>query len=187
MKNKSEKFFKGLKKDFKELISIITMNSVNRLFLYVDPSSDLYGMYCSQAEQHNAQGATPNAGFDLFVPSETAFEPYKSQKVDFGVTCAMYRANQSISFYMFTRSSMSKTNFRLSNSVGIIDSGYRGTIGAYFDAYPWQNDTYTMMKGSRVVQLCTPTLEPFMVTIVDSIDSLGQTERGSGGFGSTGV
>lgn len=163
------------------------MNSVNRLFLYVDPSSDLYGLYQSQAEQHNAQGATPNAGFDLFVPTETTFEAYKSQKIDFGVTCAMYRANQPMSFYMFTRSSMSKTNFRLSNSVGIIDSGYRGTIGAYFDAYPWQNDTYTMSKGSRVVQLCSPTLEPFTVTIVDSIDSLGQTERGSGGFGSTGV
>jgi dUTP pyrophosphatase len=99
----------------------------------------------------------------------------------------MYRANQPISFYMFTRSSMSKTNFRLSNSVGIIDSGYRGTIGAFFDAYPWQNDTYMMTKGSRVVQLCSPTLEPFMVSIVDSIDSLGQTDRGAGGFGSTGV
>ena len=163
------------------------MNPTTRLFLYVDPSSDLYAMYQSQAEQHNALGLTPNAGFDLFVPAETTFEPYKSQKIDFGVTCMMQRSNQPISFYMFTRSSMSKTNFRLSNSVGIIDSGYRGTIGAYFDAYPWQNETYTMTKGSRVVQLCSPTLEPFTVHIVDSIDSLGHTERGTGGFGSTGI
>jgi dUTPase len=40
---------------------------------------------------------------------------------------------------------------------------------------------------SRMFQICSPTLEPFMVQIVSSEEKLGVTERGSGGFGSTGV
>ena len=44
-----------------------------------------------------------------------------------------------------------------------------------------------MPPMSRMFQICSPTLEPFMVQIVNSEDKLGVTERGSGGFGSTGV
>ena len=176
------------KNHFKENSYIITMNASSILFLHVDPSSDLYVMYKERAEQHNRVNQFRDAGFDLIVPSDTEFVPNNSKKIDFGVTCAMFgRYNEPLSFYMYARSSISKTNFRLSNNVGIIDSGYRGTIGAYFDAYPWQNDTFVMQKGSRVVQLCSPTLEPFFVQVVDSIESLGQTDRGTGGFGSTGV
>jgi dUTP pyrophosphatase len=164
------------------------MNAASILFLHVDPSSDLYVMYKERAENHNRTHQFRDAGFDLIVPTDTEFVPNRSQKVEFGVTCAMFgRLNEPQSFYMYARSSISKSNFRLSNNVGIIDSGYRGIIGAYFDAYPWQDDTFIMRKGTRVVQLCSPTLEPFFVQVVDSVDSLGQTERGTGGFGSTGV
>jgi dUTPase len=44
-----------------------------------------------------------------------------------------------------------------------------------------------MPEMSRMFQICSPTLEPFMVRIVDSEEDLGSTERGSGGFGSTGT
>jgi dUTPase len=44
-----------------------------------------------------------------------------------------------------------------------------------------------MPPMSRMFQICSPTLQPFMVKIVDSEEKLGVTERGSGGFGSTGV
>jgi dUTPase len=40
---------------------------------------------------------------------------------------------------------------------------------------------------TRMFQICSPTLEPFLVEIVDSEDELGSTERGNGGFGSTGL
>lgn len=177
-----------LKNHFKENSYITTMNPSNILFLHVDPSSDLYAMYKERAEIHNQSQQFRDAGFDLFVPTDTEFVPNRSKKVEFGVTCAMFGGNnEPLSFYMYARSSISKSNFRLSNNVGIIDSGYRGIIGAYFDAYPWQDESFIMRKGTRVVQLCSPTLEPFLVYVVDSVDSLGQTERGTGGFGSTGV
>jgi hypothetical protein len=44
-----------------------------------------------------------------------------------------------------------------------------------------------MPPMSRMFQICSPTLQPFMVHIVDSEEKLGITERGNGGFGSTGV
>jgi dUTPase len=40
---------------------------------------------------------------------------------------------------------------------------------------------------SRMFQVCSPTLQPFMVQLVESEEMLGKSERGSGGFGSTGV
>jgi dUTPase len=47
--------------------------------------------------------------------------------------------------------------------------------------------TRYMPPMSRMFQICSPTLEPFMIKIVDSEEKLGLTERGSGGFGSTGL
>jgi dUTPase len=44
-----------------------------------------------------------------------------------------------------------------------------------------------MMPMTRMFQICSPTLEPFLVEIVDTEEALGSTERGNGGFGSTGL
>ena len=77
----------------------------------------------------------------------------------------------------------SKTKFRLANSVGIIDSGYRGFLGAVLDNIsnePQNTET------NRLLQICSPTLQPFLVSIVNNEKELGSTERGCGGFGSTG-
>ena len=46
--------------------------------------------------------------------------------------------------------------------------------------------TYNVEKNSRLVQICSPNLQPFLVSIVNNLTDLGTTERGSGGFGSTG-
>lgn len=83
---------------------------------------------------------------------------------------------------------------RLANSVGIIDAGYRGNIIGMFDVVNIDN-SYNEDKGAdyyaksydRLVQICAPGLVPIFVEMVDSIEALGiETERGSGGFGSTG-
>jgi dUTP pyrophosphatase len=106
---------------------------------------------------------------------------------------AVYKKSSATGYYLYPRSSIVKTPFRLSNSVGIIDSGYRGEIMAVVDNIDAvNNDIKTCLNKymppmSRMFQICSPTLEPFMIQIVDSEDKLGLTERGSGGFGSTGV
>jgi dUTP pyrophosphatase len=98
-------------------------------------------------------------------------------------------------YYMHPRSSLSKTQLRLANSTGIIDAGYRGHLMGMFDVVNIQpnssddNDCdFYGHKFDRYLQICAPGLVPILVEIVHNINELGgETERGSGGFGSTGI
>ena len=75
-----------------------------------------------------------DAGFDLFVPNNITFNSNETQKIDMGIRCSMTYNNIPCSYYMYPRSSTgSKTPLRLANSVGIIDSGYRGSLISVFE------------------------------------------------------
>ena len=87
---------------------------------------------------------------------------------------------------------------RLANSVGIIDAGYRGDLIAAVDTigffgstdiwHTWKETLSYIKKYDRYFQVCAPDLSPFLVHIVPTEADLGRpTERGAGGFGSTGV
>lgn len=83
---------------------------------------------------------------------------------------------------VYPRSSIRKTKLTLTNSVGVIDSGYRGEIMATFN-YSNSGSTEIYDVGDRICQLMIlpyPKIE-FIVT-----DKLSKSERGDGGFGSTG-
>lgn len=83
---------------------------------------------------------------------------------------------------IYPRSSIRKTNLSLSNSVGVIDSGYRGEIIVTFN-HSNSNTEEIYSVGDRICQLMIvpyPKIE-FIVS-----DELSKTERGDGGFGSTG-
>ncbi len=131
-----------------------------------------------------------NSGFDLICPQNT--ESIGAQKVtlDHKIQCCMKMNNRYVGYYLYSRSSTPvKTPLRLANSVGIIDSGYRGNIKAVFDntqGYDFME--FILEEGNRYVQLCPPNLEfPMYVYIVDDVSQLGdKTNRGTGGFGSTG-
>ena len=101
-------------------------------------------------------------------------------------------------FYLYPRSSISKTRMRLANSVGIIDAGYRGDLIAAVDTiglfgstdiwHVWKETLSPIKKNDRYFQVCAPDLSPFLVHIVPTEAGLGSpTARGTGGFGSTGV
>ncbi len=101
-------------------------------------------------------------------------------------------------FYLYPRSSISKTRMRLANSVGIIDAGYRGDLIAAVDTiglfgstdiwHTWKETLSPIKKYDRYFQVCAPDLSPFLVHIVPTEAGLGTpTARGTGGFGSTGV
>ena len=82
---------------------------------------------------------------------------------------------------VFPRSSISKTGLSLCNSVGVIDSGYRGEIMFKFN---YHKDTPSNYKvGDRVGQLMIIPI-PFIEFV--EVDELSESERGEGGFGSTG-
>jgi dUTP pyrophosphatase len=74
-----------------------------------------------------------------------------------------------------------KTSLRLSNSVGLIDSGYRGELGVLYDNI---SDTpYTINAGDRIAQLLVMPSYRFQAKVVDI---LADSDRGEGGFGSSG-
>ena len=89
-------------------------------------------------------------------------------------------------FYMYPRSSISKTPLTLSNSVGVIDSGYRGNLIAAFRYLSNSCTPYTVDKYNRLIQICHPSLCKIFVILVNK-EELTTTERGTDGFGSTGL
>ena len=182
------------------------------LRVFVDSDDDrLRDMYRNAAIAHNNKLLTNmphiDAGFDLFAPETIDFFgpgwPQKSpvNKLDFKICCAARMhadtgKNYNTGYYMHPRSSLSKTQLRLANSTGIVDAGYRGHLIGMFDVVnippnPTQTadrvSDYSGMKYDRYLQICAPGLVPIVVEIVDSLRDLGdETERGAGGFGSTG-
>jgi dUTP pyrophosphatase len=84
---------------------------------------------------------------------------------------------------IFPRSSNSKTDLYLTNHVGVIDSGYRGEIVFKFRAISGLWDARIHRTGDRVGQLI---IIPYpQIELVES-DELSDSQRGEGGFGSTG-
>lgn len=82
------------------------------------------------------------------------------------------------------RSSLSKNWITMTNSVGIIDSDYRGEVMASLQ-YNGPSDRYIIPKGERVVQLVVvPIVIPELMEVSDT--NWNDTVRGTGGFGSTG-
>lgn len=169
---------------------------------------ELVKLYKEKVEAHNKkvrESQYADSGFDLLIPfdysqHENGYTDNHISKVTFraplGIKCSMSRFGPTpfpSGYYLYPRSSIVKTPFRLSNSVGIIDSGYRGEIMAVVDNIDSANNDMKvcirkyMTPMTRMFQICSPTLEPFLVEIVESEEDIGFTERGNGGFGSTGI
>jgi dUTP pyrophosphatase len=142
------------------------------------------------------QNFSTDAGIDLYCPNDLEITMGQTSLLDLQVKCRMLDPNGNpVSYYVYPRSSISQTPLSLANSVGIIDRDYRGNIkaafrhnvdlsflavGATFENLP----KYTVKKGTRLVQITSPTLDPLQLKIVDCLDD---TARGTGGFGSTGL
>jgi len=81
---------------------------------------------------------------------------------------------------LFPRSSVSKYGLILANSIGVIDSGYRGAIKLRFKQT--MNGLPVYEYGDKVGQL---VIMPYPLIQLKEVDELSDTERGNGGFGST--
>ncbi len=134
---------------------------------------------------------TSDSGVDLISPEEIKVEPNSIETINFDIKCQMKdKSGNFIPYYLYPRSSISKTPLIMANSVGIIDSEYRGNIMAKVRNIPIKEkivgnrDIFTIEKGTRLFQICSPDLSPLKVKCVDELST---TSRGSGGFGSTGL
>ena len=143
-----------------------------------------------------------DSGFDIYIRDDVVFNHKRTELVDLKIKCAAYKINYLVpenqefgvrdvvytpsAFWVMPRSSIYKTPFRLANNMGLIDSGYRGSLKAAIDVdqFALTQGPITLEKGKRIFQIAMPTLEPFKVEMVEKLD---ETVRGEGGHGSTGT
>jgi dUTP pyrophosphatase len=119
-----------------------------------------------------------DAGMDLIATSIISEEVFQ---ITYGLGIALEIPNGFVGL-VFPRSSIRKTDLSLTNSVGVIDSGYRGELQATFRKHKGVASTKYEV-GDRIAQIMIiphPTIE------FEEIEELTNTERGEGGFGSTG-
>lgn len=122
-----------------------------------------------------------SAGFDLCaaIDSPLTLAPGKLASVPTGIAVKLPEGSVGL---LFGRSGLGvRHGITLSNSVGVIDSDYTGEISVGLCNV--SDEPYTIMPLDRVAQLIVASLLP--VTLVPA-ETLDKTERGEGGFGSTG-
>lgn len=120
-----------------------------------------------------------DAGFDLFAISKEKVDEdlYGYIEYDTGISLEIPENHVGL---IYPRSSISKTGHILANSVGVIDSNYRGSIKLRFKTIP---DCVEYVPGDRVGQLI---IMPYPEIEFEEVEDLSSTERGDGGFGSSG-
>jgi dUTPase len=157
-----------------------------------------------------------NAGFDLFVVKEEQCEAGKVSLLDLGckarmIKCSSDGKEEEVHYWLSPRSSIWKSGVTQANSMGIIDKSYRGPLmgavlpiykspgywgqisggdGPKTGSYIWKNcdsrDTGSPVieAGQRLFQIVAPDMG--WIKEIKIVESLNPTERGEGGFGSTG-
>lgn len=129
-----------------------------------------------------------NAGFDVFCSADVSVEK-TVQFIPFGISARLIKVVSSehgdvktdSHFLLMPRSSIYKSGLVMANSTGVIDKSYRGELKAPV----WSmTEASTTKKGERLFQIVAPDMG--WIRHVRLVDSLPETERGAGGFGSTG-
>lgn len=122
---------------------------------------------------------TTDAGADIKSSIDITLQPNKVEMVDAGFSAEIpdgYHAK------IVARSSMGKRGILVPNSPGIIDSSYRGRICVLLLNLSGQ--PYEIKKGDRIAQWL---LDKNQLYCWESVEKLSETERGTGGFGSSGT
>ena len=146
-----------------------------KLLIKPNDNTILHNLYMNHSTFHDG-----DSGIDLFIPNEIIIDGNSTIFINLQIKCEAFENDKNISYYLYPRSSLSKTPLRLSNSVGIIDAGYRGNIIAAVDNI--KDEPYKINAGERLFQICSPTLSEIQLQIVNNLSI---TSRGEGGFGST--
>lgn len=127
------------------------------------------------------RGSEFAAGWDIRVVEQTVVEFRSSTMVPTGLKVAIPVGYEG---QIRARSSLGRKGLILPHSIGTIDADYRGEL---FVLMTWigEGSSYTIEKGERIAQMVIAPIPPSEFTEVN-LESLGDTERGEGGFGSTG-
>lgn len=119
-----------------------------------------------------------DAGWDV---SATGVVKQVGDVTFFGTGIAV-QPPQGYYFLLYPRSSISKTGYVMANSVGVIDQGYQGEVIVALRKV--DSSMPNIQLGDRIAQLVPMKQEPLGVQLVEDFET--PTERGDGGFGSSG-
>lgn len=127
------------------------------------------------------RGSVMAAGYDLFadLSEEVVIKPHNTVMIGTGIAVAI-----PAGYYggIFARSGLSsKEGLRPANCTGVVDADYRGEIKVAL--HNDSDEERVVTPGQKVAQM---VVSPFLSVIFEEVDSLNETERGEGGFGSTG-
>jgi dUTP pyrophosphatase len=126
-----------------------------------------------------------NAGFDLYS-MQNVDVVLKPEFIPFGIAARLIKVDDSgatdVHFWLAPRSSIYKTGLIMANSIGVIDSSYRGELKA-----PVWSITHCskVNTGDRLFQIVAPDMG--WIRHVRIVNELPPSTRGTGGFGSTGL
>ncbi len=127
------------------------------------------------------RGSVLAAGYDLFadITEEVTILPHETKMIGTGVAVAI---PEGYFGGIYARSGLSaKEGLRPANCTGVVDADYRGEIKVAL-----HNDS----EESRIVtpeqKIAQMVISPFLSVVFDEVTELDETERGAGGFGSTG-
>jgi len=133
------------------------------------------------------RGSTEAAGYDLYANSikvgsdnwELDIDPGQTVKIGTGI------ATEIPDGYfggIYARSGLAtKQGLAPANKVGVVDADYRGELIVALHNH--SNKIQTIHKGDKIAQLI---IQPYLSFEIEEVDELSETERGEGGFGSTG-
>ncbi len=128
-------------------------------------------------------GTSGAAACDLYalLPEPIVLQPGERRPIPTGIAIALPSSDYVA--IVCARSGLAlKQGLALCNGIGVIDSDYRGEI--FFAAVNNDKEPKTIENGERIGQLM---IMPVIRAEYEVVDELDETERGEGGFGSTGV
>lgn len=144
------------------------------------PNRDAYTVYEKFDRTHSAD----NAGMDLHCCEDVVIKSGELAFLKLGIRGRLVDEAGGVAqhYYLYPRSSISKKGLMMANSVGIIDRSYRGELmGAVRNV---TDEDVIVSRGERLFQIVAPNMGHICETA--RWDSLDETVRGDGGFGSTG-
>ncbi len=126
--------------------------------------------------------ATPqSAGYDLYsaTKKDIVIPPHQSRSISTGISIALPEGTAGL---IYARSGLAtKHGIIPANCVGVVDSDYRGEV--IVSLYNQSDIPYTIHYGDRIAQL---VITPILTPDIQEVNTLPDTQRASGGFGSTG-
>ena len=119
-----------------------------------------------------------DAGMDLFSNETIVLQPHEKKTIKTGIALAIPPGHVGL---VWDKSGLA-SKFHLHTFAGVIDEAYRGELQVVLGNFG--TAPYTIEKGTKIAQLL---IQPIVHAQLEEVTSLDQTERGTGGFGSTGL